>query len=414
LKLSRHSPVFTVFIAATAALPPLSIDMVLPAISILAAGMGVEPSRAGLCISLFLLGFAISQLALGPVSDRVGRRPVLLASCTLFAGTGLGCAVAGSMGPLLAFRLLQGIGAGGCNVVIFAIVRDLYEGAEVRSKLATANAMVGLAPMAAPGLGALMLGLAGWRGLFGLLATAGLVLLAACALALEESIGSHRRKAGAAELAKGYLRVLAARPVLGCALIAGLTFGLLQAYVIGSSFLFLDYLRLTPKAYAAAFSAIASGQIWGALAAGRCARRGIGYAATLRFGILMGLAGSLALLALGLAGRISVATAVPTLLVVTTALGLVTPTAAHGVLAPMAQAAGTASAILGCLRMAGGALASALVALFTHGTPAAMIAVMLLFAAAALACWHGLVDAGAGAGLAPRPMAGAGSAESSE
>lgn len=410
MKLSKHSPWFSLFVAAMAALPPLSIDMILPAIVLLASRLGSTPGRAGLSISLFLLGFALSQLVLGPISDRHGRRPVLLVSCALFAGGGLGCACSGSMGLLLAMRLLQGIGAGGCNVVIFAIVRDLFEGAEVRSKLASANAILGLAPMAAPGLGALMLGFCGWRGLFAVLAGAGLLLLAVCALSVEESIGPNRRTVGAGQLARGYLEVLSVRPVLGCVLIAGLTFGLLQAYVLGSSFLFLDYLHLSTRAYAAAFSVIASGQVWGALAAGRCASRGISSAKTLRAGICMGLAGSLILLALGLAGRISVATAVPTLLVVTTALGLITPTAAHGALAPMARVAGTASALLGCLRMAGGALASALVSLFTGGTPAAMTVVMLLFAGLALVCWQLLVgpaDGLAAEGLPASPSCAA-------
>ncbi|HWQ08779.1 MAG TPA: MFS transporter, partial [Holophaga sp.] len=188
---------------------------------------------------------------------------------------GLGGAAARSIPLLLAMRLVQGIGAGGCNVIIFAVVRDLFDGAVVRAKLASANAIMGLAPMIAPSLGALMLGLCGWRGLFALLGAGGLALLVSCAMAMEESIGGRRNRVGARELALGYGRVLAVRPVLGCAVIAGLSFGFLQAYVIGSSFLFLGFLHLTPRTYALVFAAIASGQIWGALAAGRCAAHGI-------------------------------------------------------------------------------------------------------------------------------------------
>ncbi|NTV74552.1 MAG: multidrug effflux MFS transporter [Holophaga sp.] len=399
MKLSRKPKGFSLFIAAMAALPPLSIDMILPAIVLMAGALGAPPARVGLAISLFLLGFASSQLVLGPLSDRVGRRPVLLASVFLFAAAGLGCACAGTLPVLLGLRLVQGIAAGGCNVIIFAVVRDLFDGEEVRAKLASANAIMGLAPMAAPAIGAFMLGWVGWRGMFAVLGIGGLLLLAACALLLEESIGANRRRVGVGQLARGYLEVLSVRPVLGCAIVSGLSFGLLQAHVIGSSFLFMGYLHLTPRAYALVFSMIASGQILGAVAAGLCAKRGFGHVRTLLAGICMGVGGSLVLLALAVSGRLSVATAMPTLLVVTTALGLITPTAAHGVLAPMAKLAGTASAVLGCVRMSGGALASALVSLLTNGTPAGMIAVMLLCSGGALAVWVGFLGLRRGGGM---------------
>lgn len=400
MKIAKDSFVFTVLVAAMVALPPLSIDMVLPAIPTIGVELGGGAARAGLAISLFLIGFALSQLVLGPVSDRVGRRPVLLLSCVLFAGGGAGCAFAGSVRLLLALRLVQGIGAGGCTATIFAVVRDLFEGAAVRSKLAAANAIMGLAPMVAPSLGALMLGLFGWRGLFAFLGAGGVALLVSCFFAVEESIGDNRRRVGAGQLALGYARVLSVRSVLGCAVISGLSFGFLQAYVIGSSFLFLGYLHLAPKVYALVFAVIASGQIWGAIAAGRCAARGVSYQTTVLVGILMGLGGSLLFLVLGLMNAVSVPTAIPTLLIVTTSLGLITPTAAHGVLAPMPHVAGTASAVLGFVRMSGGALASALVALSTKGSPEAMTAVMIGFSAAALATWVALVRPRAAEGAA--------------
>jgi DHA1 family bicyclomycin/chloramphenicol resistance-like MFS transporter len=382
---------FTLIIAGMVALPPLSIDMLLPAIPAIAAGLGRGSAQAGLTISLFLLGFALSQLVLGPLSDRIGRRPVLLASCALFTAGGLGCALAGCAALLFVLRLIQGLGAGGCTVIIFAIVRDLFEGSAVRSKLASANAIMGLAPMVAPSIGALLLAWLSWRGLFGFLTGGGLVLLVATALLIPESIGGNRQRAGLAQLAAGYLHVLAIRPVLGCAIVSSLSYGLLQAYVIGSSFLFLGFLRVTPRAYGLMFAVISSGIVWGGIAAGQSAKRGISHQRTLLAGILLGLAGSLILLALHLTGAVSVRTAVPSLLCVTTALGLITPTAAHGVLEPLPQVAGTASAVLGFLRMAGGALGSALVSLTTSGSPGAMVTVMLLCASGALAVWFTLV-----------------------
>lgn len=403
-RLSRTSPAFTVFIAGMVALPPLSIDLVLPALPAPAAALGIVTGRAGLAISLFLLGFALAQLVLGPVSDRYGRRPVLLASCALFTLGGFGCLFATGPALLFPMRMLQGTGAGGCAVIIFAVVRDLFEGAQVRSRLAAANAVMGLAPMLAPTLGALLLVLWGWRGLFAFLALGGLVLLVAAWALLGESIGPNRRRVGAGPLARGYLEVLRVRPVLGCALVSGLSFGFLQAYVVGSSFLFMGWLHLTPRAYGLVFAGIALGHVIGPVAAGRCAARGISHQRTLLAALLMALAGSLILAGLYLGGALAVRTAIPALLVVTTALGVITPTAAHGVLEPMPAVAGTASAVLGCVRMSGGALASALVSLGTDGGPGAMIAVMLLCSAAGLAAWFALVRPGAG--TAPAPAGG--------
>ncbi len=389
---SKRSSLFTLLIAAMVALPPLSIDMVLPALPSIASSLREPVGKAGLAISLFLAGFALSQLVLGPLSDRLGRRPVLLASCAAFSIAGFGAALVGSVHSLLSLRLLQGVGAGGCMVVIFAVVRDLFEGDEVRSRLATANAIMGIAPMVAPTVGALFLSFTGWRGLFGFLGAGGAALLLGCGLGLGESIGQNRRQVGVGELADDYLLVLSVRPVLGCALIAGLSFGLLQAYVLGSSFLFLGVLHVSPRLYALIFAAIASGQIWGATSAAALARRGVRHQTVLLGGILLGLAGSGALLLLATLGLVRVATAIPTLLLVTTALGLITPTAAHGVLAPMPHVAGTASAVLGFIRMSGGALASALVSLSSTGSPAAIAVVMALFASGTLVVWLAAVS----------------------
>jgi len=402
MKLDRHSFLFTVVIAGMVALPPLSIDMILPAIPALGGALGVGSARAGLAISLFLMGFAFSQVVLGPWSDRLGRRPVLLASLALFTAGGAGCALAGSAAMLFSLRLVQGLGAGGCTVIIFAIVRDLFQGSEVRSKLASANAIMGLAPMIAPSIGAAMLAWFNWRGLFAVLAAGGLALLCATGLMVEESIGANRQRVGAGQLAAGYLRVLSIRQVAGCTIVSSLSFGLLQSFVIGSSFLFMEFLHITPRVYGVAFAAISSGIVLGGLGAGRCAARGLSYQNTLLAGILLGLTGSLVMLGLHLGGAITLRTAIPTLLCVTTALGLITPTAAHGVLEPLPQIAGTASAVLGFVRMAGGAVASAMVSLFTSGSPAAMIVMMLVCSCSSLLVWITMVRPPA-AGREPEP-----------
>ena len=122
IRASRRSSLFTLLIAAMGALPPLSIDMILPALPSIAAGLRAPVGRAGLAISLFLVGFALSQVVLGPLSDRLGRRPVLLASCAAFSLAGIGCTLVGNVGSLLSLRVLQGLGAGGCTVMLPPVV----------------------------------------------------------------------------------------------------------------------------------------------------------------------------------------------------------------------------------------------------------------------------------------------------
>ena len=125
MRIRPKSLSFTILLGALSALPPLSIDMGLPAFPTISAALRTSPGAVGLTLSLFMLGFAIAQLGFGPLSDRYGRRPVLLVGCGIFALAGVVCAAAPSIGTLIAWRLVQGAGAGAGMVVTLAIVRDL-------------------------------------------------------------------------------------------------------------------------------------------------------------------------------------------------------------------------------------------------------------------------------------------------
>lgn len=232
----------TFLLGALAALPPLSIDMNLPALPGMAASFGAAPERAAATLSVFLAGFAASQLAYGPASDRFGRKPVLLFGCALFVLASVACAFATSLGSLVAWRGVQGAGAGAGMVLVRAIVRDLFqEPAAARVQFSHINMVMQVAPVAAPVLGGAVLWIAGgaWRPIFACLAVAGLGLLAAVAFSLPESLRDKDPDAFRPQhVLRNYGRFLRHRDCLGYSLIAGLAFGSLFAFVSGSPLVF--------------------------------------------------------------------------------------------------------------------------------------------------------------------------------
>ena len=179
---------FTLLLGALAGLPALSIDMGLPALPLISTHFGTTSSVTALTLSLFMAGFGAAQLVIGPLSDRIGRRPVLLVALALYTLGGAASAGASSMAMLIVARCLQGAGAAGGTVLAFAIIRDLFDGDAARVRLSTISMVFSLAPVIAPTLGGLVLRFDGWQSIFVVLSATGLVLLLAVGFGLPESI----------------------------------------------------------------------------------------------------------------------------------------------------------------------------------------------------------------------------------
>jgi DHA1 family bicyclomycin/chloramphenicol resistance-like MFS transporter len=184
-------------LSALSALPPLAIDMGLPALTMVQQRLATTPALAGMTLSLFLLGFAASPLVYGMLSDRFGRKPLLLIGLGLFALGGVLCTVAPSIGWLLAARVIQGAGAGVGPTIAMAASRDLLDGVMLRRRLANLATLRNAAPIIAPSIGALLLGLGGWRAISGMLALAGIALIATIQLRFAETLPRTRRRDGA-------------------------------------------------------------------------------------------------------------------------------------------------------------------------------------------------------------------------
>jgi len=191
--IGKHSFGFTVFLGGLGALPPLSIDMGLPALTSIGKALHCSDAAAALTLSLFLAGFAIAPVAGGPLSDRFGGRPILLGGCLIFTLAALGCTLAPSIELLLFFRLIQGIGSGSAAVLSMALIRDLFEGSEARAKLSYVNILRSFAPMIAPTLGAWLFTVADWRWIYGVLTIGGIIILAVTYFGFSES-ATHERE----------------------------------------------------------------------------------------------------------------------------------------------------------------------------------------------------------------------------
>ena len=178
-----HGLGFTLFLALLTALPALSIDMALPGLSLIQAEFHAPQTEAASTIAIFIAGFSSAPIVVGPFADRFGRKAIMTIGLALFTLCAAGSALAPSIHALLAFRLVQGAGAGAIGILPRAIIRDLFEGREARLQLSAVSVVFGVAPLIAPALGAEILSFGSWRLIFVVLAGVSiLIMIAAIAL----------------------------------------------------------------------------------------------------------------------------------------------------------------------------------------------------------------------------------------
>jgi DHA1 family bicyclomycin/chloramphenicol resistance-like MFS transporter len=341
----------TVVLAMLTALGPLSTDMYLPSLPAIAAGLGASTGQAQMTLSAFLLGFAAGQFFYGPISDRVGRRPVLLFGLGLFTLASLICALSPNIETLIGARFLQALGASGPIVLGRAIVRDFYEGARAGRELSRMGTIMGVVPALAPILGGLIAQFSHWRMTFGVMILCGAGLAATVLLRLPESI---RRRS---EQPVSFLSILRGFKVLlghpGYRTYVGLsmlTYGGLFAFISGSSFVLQGIYRLSELAFAFSFATVVVGFIGGtALAQRLVGPRGLD--GTIRLGVASLAAGGALMLVLVAAGVPSSFAITGPMAVYGLGVGLTMPQAMASALMPFPDRAGAASSLLGICQM---------------------------------------------------------------
>jgi MFS transporter, DHA1 family, multidrug resistance protein len=259
MRVRTDSLPFILLLGAQSALPPLSIDSSLPALPAIAAALQARSGLVQWTLSAFLIGFAAGQIVLGPMSDWLGRRPVLLGGTALFVLAGIGCSLATSIDMLVWMRMLQGVGACAGAVVSRAIVIDLFSGRTAVSKQSVLVSSSTVAMLCAPVLGGIVLTAFGWRVNYSILPFSGIVLGLCTVIFLPETRNSKDIPTGQPTLGLrvAYARVLRDPEAVGFALLNAITFGGMFAYISGSSLVFIGAFGVSPSMFGLLFAAAA-------------------------------------------------------------------------------------------------------------------------------------------------------------
>ncbi len=378
-------------LGAMIALGPLTIDMYLPAFPRISHDLDASDSAVQLTLTGMLLGLAVGQLVIGPLSDSLGRRrPLIVGICAHATASAL-CAIAPTIAVLAGVRVLQGLAGAAVSVVAMAIVRDQFEGVAMARIMSRLMLVIGLAPIIAPSLGGLVLGFTSWRGIFVLLAAAAVLLLVVAVLGVPETLpAARRRPAGVAASLVGYRALLRDRVFVALALIGGLMLAAMFAYVSGASFVLQDGFGLDARTFGLVFGINAAGLTITSQFNPLLLRR-LRVRTVLTGAIIGAMAAATALLVVGLTGVGGlVAVLVPLALLVSLA-GLSLPNTPALALTRHGEAAGSAAAVLGCVQFGVGAFIAPVVGAFGSSTPVPMACVMLGVTSLAAVLMFGVV-----------------------
>ncbi len=364
------------------ALSVLSLNMFLPSLPNIARDLDADYSLVSLSIAGYLAATAILQLVMGPLSDRFGRRPVLLAGLMIFILASLVCALTTDIGIFLAFRILQGAIISGA-ALSRAVIRDMVPAREAASLMGYVGMAMAVAPMLGPLLGGVLDELFGWRASFFAFFAMGLAVLALCWVDLGET--NKTPSETLMEQFRSYPELLRARRFWGYALCMAFSTGAFYCFIAGAPLLAATLFGMSPASLGFCLGTITAGFALGSYLSGRLARR-YSLAVLMIAGRVVACAGLLAGLGLFLAGVVHAASLFGATVFVGIGNGLTIPSSNAGALSVRPQLAGSAAGLSGALTVAGGAvLTSVTGTILTEENGAyALLGMMLLSSAIAL------------------------------
>jgi DHA1 family bicyclomycin/chloramphenicol resistance-like MFS transporter len=373
-----QSRIFVVLLGALMMVNVLSIDMTLPALPALGAAFSAPPDQIQLTLSLYLLGYSAGQIVIGPLSDRFGRRPVLVTGLAVYALATLACAASPGIGILIAARLFQGVSACGGPVMVRAIVRDHFEGDRAAHMMSSLATVFALGPLLAPIIGGALLVRYGWHSIFLFIAFWSLVLLLAAWALLGESLREPDKHAlQPTRILMNYRTFFTTRAAVGYAGLNALCSLGMFAFLSGSPFVLIEIYGVAPDHYGYYFGLSALTLILGASTNKRLLRRMPGER-VMRYGFLVLALGGAAAVAIPFSPLNGPFALTAAIMIYVFGQMLVQPNAVAAALTPLRHMAGTGSALMGMMQMLFGALGGYAVNALYDGTPLPMTGTLLV------------------------------------
>ncbi|HEX7537402.1 MAG TPA: multidrug effflux MFS transporter [Dermatophilaceae bacterium] len=379
----RPNAKYVLLLGLMCALPAVTSDIYLPSLPDVARDLHTTTTAVQLTMTGVLVGGAIGQLVVGPLSDRFGRRRPVLIGIALHIVISLLCALAPGIGALIALRVVQGFFNAAATVVAIAVIRDRFTGSDASRLLSRLMLVIGVAPLFAPTVGGLIAGQWGWRAVFVGLAVFGAVLWLAVWRRLPETLlPGRRRAAGLRPALHGYRALLRDHHFVAIAVLPGLGMAVLMSYVIGSPFVFREGFGLSANQFALLFAMNGLALVGGAQINASLVRR-LSPIRILRGAVPLLVIAAVVLLIVALTGWGGLPGLLAALWVTLGLIQFIPPNASAIALSRHGEIAGTAAAFIGALQAGVAGVVSPLVGIL-GGDARAMCLVMIGSAAAAL------------------------------
>ena len=378
ITLRPNSWLLILVLSAMMAMGPISTDLYVGTFPIIAAAFGVEVSEAQLTLTSFLIGVGVAQLFVGALSDRFGRRPVLIAGLLLFVGCAVACALATSIDELVILRFFQAFGTSAAVVLSRAVVRDLHERDDSARVLGYVGGFMGMVPIAAPILGGYLVTWFVWSASFWFMAGYAVLVFIIIWICLQETLSpGHIEPFGPSYVLKSFWRVLRYRNTLAYGVPYCFVYAGMFSLFTGLAFVVIGLLNYPHQSFGYFFGIIVAGYMIGALLVGRLSRR-LKVVQLFRIGTALAAISGAVMFGFIASGVVNIFVLVAPMFTYLLAVGFINPIGMASVLAPFPEIAGKTSALLGACQMAFSASASWLVSALHDGTAlpmATMVAV---------------------------------------
>lgn len=370
-------------LAAVTATGPFAMQIFLPALPAIQTSFAVSPATAQLTLSASMVAIAVGTLIYGPLSDRYGRRPILLLGLAVFVLGGIGCAVAPDIHTLIAARILQATGGAAGMVIARAVARDHYGPSRAAGVIARLTVVMVVAPMIAPAIGGAIVDVAHWRAIFALVCIAGTVVIGAVIIVFRESHKPEDRMESAAGMLRGFAQLLASRRFVVLALYPAFSSTVFYSFISGAPYVMVVLLRRPATEYGLYFMLVAGGFMLGNFASVRLTER-YSTLSLMTAGMLIAFAGVSLSIAFVAADMLHPLTLFLPIMLAQFGQGIGLPNALAEVVNVFPMRAGTASALTSFSQMMFAAVASQILGILQNGTPWPLLLLMLFGVTGAL------------------------------